>query len=303
MTDPDFNLLVALDILLAEASVAGAARRLNLSTSAMSRTLSRLREVTGDPILVRAGRQMVLTPWAEATRDRARNALHEARAVLQPSTDTFRAENLERVFTVRANDGFVVAFGPLLIAAVAEAAPDVCIRFAPKPEKTSRYLREGLVDLEIGVQSNMGPEIRLQRLFEDRFVGAVRKGHPLAALPAVSLVDYVAWGHVVTAPNGSSHGFVDDALAARGMKRKIASVVPGFPTALSVALASDLIAMVPALYLLNQPMSENVHIFELPFNTRTITVSQMWHPRMEQDPGHRWLREKVLAVCHQSRHR
>ena len=109
-------------------------------------------------------------------------------------------------------------------------------------------------------------------------------------------------GHVVTAPNGSSHGFVDDARRA-GMKRKIASVVPGFPTALSVALASDLIAMVPALYLLNQPMSENVHIFELPFNTRTITVSQMWHPRMEQDPGHRWLREKVLAVCHQSRHR
>jgi DNA-binding transcriptional LysR family regulator len=72
VTDPDFNLLVALDVLLAEASVAGAARRLNLSTSAMSRTLSRLREVTGDPILVRAGRHMVLTPWAEATRDRAR---------------------------------------------------------------------------------------------------------------------------------------------------------------------------------------------------------------------------------------
>lgn len=71
MSDPDFNLLVALDVLLSEASVAGAARRLNLSTSAMSRTLSRLRDVTGDPIPVRAGRNMVLTPWAEATRDRA----------------------------------------------------------------------------------------------------------------------------------------------------------------------------------------------------------------------------------------
>jgi DNA-binding transcriptional LysR family regulator len=70
-----------------------------------------------------------------------------------------------------------------------------------------------------------------------------------------------------------------------------------FPTALSVALASDLIAMVPALYLLNQPMNERVHVFELPFKTRTITVSQMWHPRMERDPGHRWLREKVLEVC------
>lgn len=163
MSEPDFNLLIALDILLSEASVAGAARRLNLSTSAMSRTLSRLRDVTGDPILVRAGRNMVLTPWAEATRDHARRAVHEARAVLQPSTETFSARSLARLFTIRANDGFVVAFGPALIAAVADAAPDVCIRFAPKPEKTSRYLREGLVDLEIGVQSNMGPEIRLQR--------------------------------------------------------------------------------------------------------------------------------------------
>ncbi|QDK20554.1 LysR family transcriptional regulator [Leclercia adecarboxylata] len=297
MSDPDFNLLVALDILLAEASVAGAARRLNLSTSAMSRTLSRLREVTGDPILVRAGRNMVLTPWAEASRDRARNAVHEARAVLQPSLETLKVENLARLFTIRANDGFVVAFGPALIAAVAEAAPDVCIRFAPKPEKTSRYLREGLVDLEIGVQSNMGPEIRLQRLFQDRFVGAVRKAHPLATLPQIGVEDYTAWGHVVAAPDGSLHGFVDDALAESGMKRKVASVVPGFPTALSVALASDLIAMVPALYLINQQMTEQLHVFELPFKTRTITVSQMWHPRMEKDPGHRWLREKIKAVC------
>ena len=290
MSDPDFNLLVALDVLLAEASVAGAARRLSLSTSAMSRTLSRLREVTGDPILVRAGRYMVLTPWAEATRGRARSAVHEARAVLQPSTDALKVESLERLFTIRANDGFVVAFGPLLIAAVASAAPGVCIRFAPKPEKTSRYLREGLVDLEIGVQSNMGPEIRLQRLFQDRFVGAVRKGHPLSLQPDVTLDDYVAWGHVVASPDGALHGFADEALAERGMTRKIASVVPGFPTALSVALASDLIAMVPALYLLNQPMNERVHAFELPFKTRAITVSQMWHPRMEKDPAHRWLR-------------
>ena len=158
-------------------------------------------------------------------------------------------------------------------------------------------MRPGLIQLEIGVQSNMGPEIRLQRLFQDRFVGAVRQGHPLASLSSVSLEDYVAWGHVVASPDGSLHGFVDEALAERGMKRKIASVVPGFPTALSVAMVSDLVAMVPALYLLNQPMTERVHVFELPFKTRSITVSQMWHPRMEKDPAHRWLREKVLEVC------
>ena len=213
MADPDFNLLVALDVLLTEASVAGAARRLNLSTSAMSRTLSRLRDVTGDPILVRAGRNMVLTPWAEAARERARNAVHEARAVLQPSADTLKVEELARLFTIRANDGFVVAFGPALIASVAKAAPDVCLRFAPKPEKTSRYLREGLVDLEIGVQSNMGPEIRIQRLFQDRFVGAVRKAHPLVSLPKIDVNAFISWGHVVAAPDGSLNGFVDEALA------------------------------------------------------------------------------------------
>ncbi|MEI9537843.1 LysR family transcriptional regulator [Enterobacter cancerogenus] len=297
MADPDFNLLVALDVLLTEASVAGAARRLNLSTSAMSRTLSRLRDVTGDPILVRAGRNMVLTPWAEAASERARNAVHEARAVLQPSADTLKVEELARLFTIRANDGFVVAFGPALIASVAKAAPDVCLRFAPKPEKTSRYLREGLVDLEIGVQSNMGPEIRIQRLFQDRFVGAVRKAHPLASLPKIDVNAFISWGHVVAAPDGSLNGFVDEALAELGLKRKVASVVPGFPTALSVALESSLIAMVPALYLLNQQMTDKLHIFELPFTARVITVSQMWHPKMENDPGHRWLREKVREVC------
>lgn len=108
---------------------------------------------------------------------------------------------------------------------------------------------------------------------------------------------FISWGHVVAAPDGSLNGFVDEALAELGLKRKVASVVPGFPTALSVALESSLIAMVPALYLLNQQMTDKLHIFELPFTARVITVSQMWHPKMENDPGHRWLREKVREVC------
>ncbi|STU93627.1 LysR family transcriptional regulator [Klebsiella pneumoniae] len=216
MSDPDFNLLVALDVLLSEASVAGAARRLNLSTSAMSRTLSRLRDVTGDPILVRAGRNMVLTPWAEATRDRARRAVHDARAVLQPSTETFSAQNLARLFTIRANDGFVVAFGPALIAAVATPRRTSVYASRLSRKKRRAIFGKGLVDLEIGVQSNMGPEIRLQRLFEDRFVGVVRKGHPLAKQAEIGVSDYVAWGHVVASPEGALHGSVDDALAELG---------------------------------------------------------------------------------------
>lgn len=163
MTEPDLNLLIALDALLAEASVVGAARRLGLSASAMSRTLTRLRAATEDPLLVRAGRHMVLTPYAEQLRERTQNAVFVARSVLRPSASELNLATLERTFTIRANEGFVEAFGASLIAAAVRAAPLVRLRFSPKPEKTSRHLREGLVDLEIGVLGTMGQKYAYRR--------------------------------------------------------------------------------------------------------------------------------------------
>lgn len=305
MTEPDLNLLIALDMLLAEGSVASAARRLGLSASAMSRTLARLRTVTGDPLLVRAGRNMVLTPYAEEIRERTQNTVFEARAVLRPSASVLNPTTLERTFILRANEGFVEAFGPALIAAAATAAPLVRLRFAPKPEKTSKPLREGLVDLEIGVLGDMGPEIRLQALFRDRFVGVTRKGHPLALRPDVTLAQYVAQGHVAASRSGRITGPIDQALAELGLERKIAAVVPSFPAALAVAQASDLVALVPASFLTNQPIVDGngvaatLFAFELPVKTQGITVSQMWHPRSEVEPAHRWLRQLVLSVCRQ----
>jgi DNA-binding transcriptional LysR family regulator len=303
MPEPDLNLLVALDVLLADGSVAGAARRLGLSASAMSRTLTRLRETTGDPLLVRAGRRMVLTPYAEQLRARTRNALDEARAVLRPAATDVDLSTLRRTFIIRANDGFVEALGSPLIAAATAAAPHVCLRFAPKPDKTATPLRDGTADLEIGVLGEMGPEVRLQALFRDRFVGVVRKGHPLSQEGQVTAARYVAFGHVVASRRGSPNGPVDEALAALGFERTIAAVVPSFPAALAVARTSDLIALVPASFLgirAGQDAgagSESVCVFELPVATGTITVSQMWHPRLEVDPAHRWLRQLVLSVC------
>lgn len=296
MTEPDLNLLIALDTFLAEGSVAGAARRLGLSASAMSRTLGRLRTATGDPLLVRAGRNMVLTPYAQEIRERARNASFEARALLSPSSAGLSLTALDRTFVIRANDGFVEAFGAQLIAEVAAAAPKARLRFAPKPEKSAKHLREGLVDLEIGTLGEMGPEIRLQALFRDRFVGVVRKGHPLAAMPVINAEHYVAFGHVVASRRERVTGPVDEALADIGLQRNIAAVVPGFPASLAVAKASDLIALVPGSFLLNQA-DDAFHVFELPVKTRGLTVSQMWHPRNEVDPAHRWLRTLVLGVC------
>ena len=303
MPDPDLNLLIALDALLADGSVVGAARRLGLSASAMSRTLTRLREAIGDPLLVRAGRSMVLTPHAEALRQRTHLAAHEARAILRPSTTEPDFTTLRRTFTIRANEGFVDAFGAALIAATTAAAPLVRLRFAPKAEKTDAYLREGSADLEIGVLGDMGPEVRVQALFRDRFIAVVRKGHPLESEREVTAEQYVSFGHVVASRRGRTTGPVDEALAALGLERTIIAVVPGFPAALAVARASDLIALVPSSFLLNplenqlfQP-SITTHAFELPVKTEKITVSQMWHPRLEVDPVHQWLRRLVLRVC------
>jgi DNA-binding transcriptional LysR family regulator len=303
MAEPDLNLIIALDVLLAEGSVAGAARRLGLSASAMSRTLTRLRAATGDPLLVRAGRNMVLTPYAEQIRERTRKAVHEARGVLRPSAKELDLSTVRRTFTIRANDGFVEVLAAPLIAAAREVAPLVRLRFAPKPEKSAKHLREGLADLEIGVLGEMGPEVRVQALFRDHFVGVVRKGHPLETEGKVTPERYVAFGHVVASRRGRTSGPVDEALATLGLERTIVAVVPGFPAALAVARASDLVALVPASFLGSQSEKQGgtaavtTYAFALPVPTARITVSQMWHPRLDAEPLHRWLRQLVLRVC------
>jgi DNA-binding transcriptional LysR family regulator len=295
MPEPDLNLLTALDALLDHASVAGAARRLGLSASAMSRTLTRLRDATGDPLLVRAGRRMVLTPCAEALRERTRDTVHAARALLRPSSLAPDLARLQRTFTIRANGGFVESFGAALIAATSAAAPLVRLRFAPKIEKTSAYLRDGSADLEIGVVGNMGPEVRVQALFRDHYVGVVRAGHPLVS-GAITPERYAAARHVVASRRGRATGPVDTALALLGLEREVVAVVPGFPAALAIARDSDLVALLPGSYLpAEQPAG--CRVFPLPVTVESLTISQMWHPRAEADPAHRWLRQLVLAVC------
>src|SRR5712672_2525647 len=150
MATPDLNLLVTLDVLLAEGSVARAAQRLRLSPSAMSRALARLRETTGDPLLVRAGRGLVPTPRALELRERVSQLVQDGETVLRPA-EKLNLKQLVRTFTLRTSEGFVENFGPDLIARVGEEAPGVRLRFVQKPNKDSTPLRDGTVDLETGV--------------------------------------------------------------------------------------------------------------------------------------------------------
>lgn len=294
MSRPDLNLLFTLDAVLAEGSVARAARKLRLSPSAMSRALARLREVTGDPLLVRAGRSLVPTPRALELREQVGRLVQEGESVLRPAGRP-DMKQIARTFTLRTSEGFVENFGAELVARVAADAPGVRLRFLQKPDKDSTPLREGAVDMETGVvEESMGPEVRAQALYKDRVVGVVRAGHPLSSV-RVTANRYAAGRHVRVSRRTDDRGLIDDAVRAAGLERDVAVTVAGFATALALARSSDLIATVPEKH--TGILREGMHTFPLPFQAPEFTVMLLWHPRLDADSVHRWLRNIVRDVC------
>ncbi|RAP56328.1 LysR family transcriptional regulator [Oleiagrimonas sp. MCCC 1A03011] len=302
MDNVDLNLIIALDALLTENSVTAAARRLGLSPSAMSRTLKRLRSTTGDPLLVRAGRGLTPTPYAASLRARVHDLAQNAQAVLRPRSDAFDITRLERTFTIRANEAFIAFFSVPLLTIVTATAPGVRLHFAPKPNKDPAPLRLGPVDLEIGVVETSASDMHARPLFRDRMVGVARMGHPLLTEVDITPQRYAACEHVVATPKGDVTSPVDDALDALGLRRKIRVIVPGFPDAVRIARHSDLIALVPRSCLGNACAGEGsaaagLEEFELPVQIPQLTISAIWHPRMHNDPAHRWLRDCVASLC------
>ncbi len=238
MSTPDLNLLITLDALLAEGSVARAAERLRLSPSAMSRALARLRQITGDPLLVRAGRRLVPTPRALELREPVDRLVEEARRILRPQEGLDR-RRLDRTFSLRAGEGFVETFGPDLVALVSAEAPAARLRFMLKPDKDQAPLRDGTVDPETGlVGGATGPEVRAQGLFRDRFIGVVRQGHALAR-GGISRADYACGRHVAMHRHGLDQGLVELVLEQLGLGRTIVAMVSGCSAALARARRTE----------------------------------------------------------------
>lgn len=294
MTTPDLNLLITLNVLLDECNVVRAAKRLGLSPSAMSRALARLRETMADPLLVRAGRGLVPTPRALELRDEVARLAHSITAVLRPAQPV-DIKQVERTFTLRTSDGFVENFGPELVEQLAREAPGIRLRFLQKTSKDSLALRNGSVDLETGVVGNeIGPEVRTRALFHDRFIGVVRQGHPLSQ-GSITAARYAAARHVLVSRRGVDKGLVDEELKSLGLQRQIVTTVDGFAAALALSRATDLVSAVPERHTEN--LRNGLFSFELPFPVPGVKVSMLWHPRMDGDEVHRWLREQILTLC------
>lgn len=293
MSIPDLNLLIALDAVLSEASVARAARRLRLSPSAMSRALARLRETTGDPLLVRAGRGLVPTPRALELRAPVARLLEEALAALRPPPPLEIAQ-LRRSFTLRTREGFLENVGATLVARVQEQAPHVRLLFVEKTDKESTALREGTVDLDIGVVGKAaGPEVRTRALFGDRFVGVVRAGHRLTR-ERMTAARFASAQHISVSRQRQWKDTIDDGLLALGLERQVVTVVGSFAAALALARGSELLACVPERQ--TAALRLGMHTFALPLPAPAVTVAMLWHPRFDADAGHRWLRGLVLDL-------
>jgi DNA-binding transcriptional LysR family regulator len=220
--------------------------------------------------------------------------VQDAQAVLRPA-EAPDLKHLVRTFTLRTSEGFAENFGPALMARTRLEAPGVLLRFVQKLDKDSAQLREGTIDLETGVVAkSMGPELRAQALFRDRFVGVTHLGHPLSQ-GELTVARYASGRHIDIMRQGLEMGPIDEAMRALGLERQIATVVGGFSTAVALARASDLIASVPERHTGN--LRAGMHSFALPFATPEFTVSLLWHPRFHADPAHRWLRSVVLETC------
>jgi len=289
----DLNLLVALDALLEENSVAAAADRLHLSPPAMSRTLTRIRRATGDDILVRTGRTMTPTPRALELRDEARELVRRGTAVLTP-VRTLDLGTLERRFTLRAHDALAGALAPRLIAAAA-GAPGVRFRLLAEPSADLADLARGHTDLEVGAAGPGRPEVAAETIGADRMVTVFRAGHPLAA-GELTPERFAGAGHVSVSRRGRLHGAVDDALAERGLSRRVLAAVPTTAAALDLVAQTDLLTVVAERVCRAACARLGLAARPIPFRLPDTPVIVAWHHRYDTDPAHGWLRTQVRTA-------
>nr|WP_225956598.1 LysR substrate-binding domain-containing protein [Amycolatopsis lexingtonensis] len=289
----DLNLLTVFDALLEEGSVMGAAERLHLSSPAVSRTLGRLRKVTGDDILVRTGHSMAPTPYALSVREDVHRLVRQAREVLTPARELDLAE-LDRTFTIQCHDALAASVVPLLVGRLMARAPGVRLRVLAENSADTDDLRHGRVDLELGGARPELPEFRSEIVGHDSLVVAMRRGHPCA--DGLDLRAYAAHPHVVVSRRGRLTAPIDDVLAAEGLRRRVVAAVATLSMALQTAARGDV--LVTCTEILGRPLVDAFGLVTrpLPADSTAASVSCTWHQRYDSDPAHAWLREQVSAA-------
>ncbi|WP_128381759.1 LysR family transcriptional regulator [Streptomyces cavernae] len=293
--DYDLNLIEALDALLAENSVTKAAARLHTSPPSMSRALARLRRAFDDPLLVRAGRDLVPTARALELRGEVHAVAARARALFTPS-HTADPRTTVRMFDLQVADMLSTTFIPSLIDDLRVQAPGVSLRLRPESVEDTPALREGLVDLEIGVIRPGDPEIHSETLVTETLIGAVRPDHPLARVKTVTPKRFAAADHIVVSRRGRAHGPIDEQLADLGLSRRVIAVVPSFASALYLARETDVVCVAPAQLGRSMLDTLGLRTFPIPLALPHTAIGMAWHPRNHHDRTHQLLRERTRQI-------
>lgn len=294
----DLNLLPVLDAILRTQSVSKAAAIIGLSKPAASHALARIRSQLGDPVLVRAGQRWVLSERAEAIAPRVTAALTEARSVLTAQRP-FAPLALRREFRIHATDQMLSLLGLALGHAVSAQAPNVALRFLPLDPEEATALR-GDIDLALGVFHELPAELRTQTLFEDRYVCVAREGHPRIR-GEISLEQYLAARHVVVAPRGAPGSVIDSVLAKHKRGRRAVRWVPYYASALEFVATSDCVATTSERLAHHHAARYHLQVLEPPLRLPSCAGSQVWHPRLESDPAHGWMRQLIAGIARATR--
>jgi DNA-binding transcriptional LysR family regulator len=285
----DLNLLAPLAALLDERHVSRAAERVHLTQPAMSRTLKRLREVFGDELLVRTSSGYRLTPAAERLRRRLRTLLPELADLF--AAEEFVPATAAEVFRLSGTDYAVDTIGVPLSARLRRDSPGSSLHMRKWHESVFDELERGELDLAL-YGYPPPPGLRTEQLFEERFVCVVDPGHPLARRPKLELDDYLRGTHVVVDIRDGRQGVVDADLRAHDVARTVGLIVPHHRSALLAVVGSDLIATLPRRMLCD---ADGVAMPAPPDVLGTMTYSMSWHPSVDSDPAHRWLRALLRA--------
>lgn len=291
LRDLDLNLLRTLDVLIEERQVSRAAQRLHVTQPAVSHALGRLRRHFGDPLLVRQGQEMVLTPRAAELAGPLRQVLAEIRQLTGPTRfDPARARGRLRI---ACTDYALAIVMPHLLDALARQAPGLSIAYSHISGEMFEQLEAGFLDLCLSGQASYR-ELQTEVLFQERFVLATRAGHPLAGAP-VTVERFIAFPHVlIDVVHSRLHG-IDERLAALSLQRHIALRMPSFLAAAFFARDSDMVVPLPARIATLYAGSLGLAILQPPpeLDLGDFDYVQAWHPRRTDDPLHRWLRGLV----------
>ncbi len=293
----DLNLFIVFDAIYTEANLTRAGQIVGITQPAVSNALSRLRETFNDPLFVRTAQGMVPTPMAQNIIGPVRNALQLLRVSVQESR-IFNPLQANKTFRISMTDLIEAVILPPLFQRLRRQAPAVQIEsFLAKRRETTKELAAGRIDFAVDAPLNTDPQVRHVKLLEDRYVCAMRKGHPLAK-DKITLDDYLSLTHIHISSRRSGLGLVDLALGKMGIQRKIALRSQHYLMASQVMQQTDMAMTVPESF----AHRHGLHAVDLPVNDVPAQETHLyWHESTDQDPANRWMREQLIELCQQVR--